>query len=448
MSSPTPSPGAPRLLTLLLGAALLAMPACDDPDENTPTYWQDVAPILEGRCVTCHYPGGIGGFDLSSYEQASSWASAIAASTSAGTMPPWPASGGPSYDYNWSLTGDQVATLAAWAEGNAPEGDEESLGNPLPDVGSSLSRVDLSLTMPEAYTPQSDWADDYRCFAIPWTETERTHITGFNAVPGNTEVVHHIAAFLVSSDNLLGDSVFEQLAEWEANEEGAGYTCFGGPSGPGGDLQLPIQQIAQWVPGSQGLDFPPDTGIEILPGSYIVLQVHYNTNPADPEASDQSTIELRLDAEVERKGAFAPWLNMSWALGDMEIPPLVSDWSFTAASDPRNFFELLNPDLDLSAGFTIYSAMLHMHRLGTSAEVHVLRADGTQIPLLNIPRWDFNWQLSYQLSEPVVFYDGDQLSLTCTYDNTEEGAIRTNWGEGTDDEMCVANLYITPLQVD
>jgi hypothetical protein len=433
-----------RLLPLLL-SALLATPGCDATNDDAPTYWQDVSPILEGRCVTCHYQGGIGGFDLSSYEQASSWASAIATSTTAGTMPPWPASNGPSYDYNWSLSDDQIEVLSAWAQAGAPAGDPESPGSTLPTVGSSLSRVDLSVIMPEAYSPRSDWSDDYRCFAIPWTETEPTHITGFNAVPGNTAVVHHIAAFLVSSDNLLGDSVFEQLADWEAGEEGAGYTCFGGPSGPGGDLQLPIQQIAQWVPGSQGLDFPAGTGIKILPGSYIVLQVHYNSNPATPEASDQSTIELRLDDDVERKGAFTPWLDMSWALGDMEIPPLVNDWSFTTAADPRNFFELLNPDLDLEAGFTIYSAMLHMHRLGTSAEVHVLRADGSQVPLVEVPRWDFDWQLSYQLSEPVVFHDGDQLSLTCTYDNTEDGAIRTNWGEGTDDEMCVANLYITPL---
>ncbi len=444
MTVKTARPSALPLLLLLL-AVLFATPGCDTTDADAPTYWQDVAPILEGRCVTCHYQGGIGGFDLGSFEQASTWASAIATSASTGAMPPWPAEEGPSYDYNWSLSDDQVETLSAWAEAGAPAGEEEAPGSALPTVGSSLSRVDLSLTMPEAYSPRSDWSDDYRCFAIPWTGTEPTHITGFNAVPGNTEIVHHIAAFLVSSDNLLGDSVFEQLAEWEAGEEGAGYTCFGGPSGPGDDLQLPIQQIAQWVPGSQGLNFPAGTGIEILPGSYIVLQMHYNTNPATPEATDQSTIELRLDADVESKGAFTPWLDMSWALGDMEIPPLVSDWSFTAASDPRNFFELLNPDLDLSAGFTIYSAMLHMHRLGTSAEVHVLRADGTEVPLLNIPRWDFDWQLSFQLSEPVVFYDGDQLSLTCTYDNTEEGAIRTNWGEGTDDEMCVANLYITPL---
>lgn len=434
-----------RLLAGFLFASALSAAACSLGSGDAPTYWQDIRPILGARCVTCHYDGGIGGFALGSYAVAAQWSEAIAANTTVGTMPPWPAGPGPAYNYNWSLSDEQVAKLAAWAEAEAPEGDPEQPGAALPAIGSSLSRVDLSLSMPESYTPRADWDDDYRCFAIPWPETEATHITGFNAVPGNTEVVHHLAAFLVSSDNLLGDSVFEQLDEWEAGEEGAGYTCFGGPSGPGGDLQLPIQQIAQWVPGNQGLDFPAGTGIQVLPGSYIVLQVHYNVDPSVADMSDQSTIELRLDAEVDKKGAFAPWLNMPWALGDMEIPPLVSDWSFTAEADPRNFFELLNPDLDLSAGFTIYSAMLHMHRLGARAEVHILRADGSLVPLLDIPSWDFDWQLGYQLSSPVEFYDGDQLSLTCTFDNTAEGAERTNWGEGTDDEMCVANLYITPL---
>jgi len=430
------------LACLLLGLPLGAT-ACTSAD--APTYWTDVMPILQGRCVTCHYSGGIGGFALDDYQQAHQWQGAVGAAVAAGTMPPWPAGPGPDYDYNWSLTVEQIETITTWAAAGGPEGDQEQAGAPLAPISSSLSRIDRTLQMVEPYTPNADWVDDYRCFAIPWTEDEPTHITGFNAVPGNPEVVHHIAAFLVSSDNLLGDSVFEQLAEWEASEEGAGYTCFGGPSGPGGDLQLPIQQIAQWVPGKQGLDFPEGTGIKILPGSWIVLQVHYNLDPTSADASDQSSIQLRLDPVVERKAAFAPWLNMSWALGDMEIPPLVDDWSFTAEADPRNFFELLNPDLALDAGFTIHSTMLHMHQLGARAEVHVLRADGSEVPLLEIPRWDFDWQLGYQLSNPVEFYDGDQLSLTCTYDNTAEGAIRTNWGEGTDDEMCVANLYITPL---
>ena len=360
-------------------------------------------------------------------------------------MPPWPAAPGPNYEYNWSLDPQQIAILTTWAEFGAPEGDPELSVPGLPSIGSSLSRVDVRLSLPEPYTPNSNQSDDYRCFPLDWTGAEPSYITGFNAVPGNTELVHHIAAFLVSADNLLGDSVFDQLAQWDADEEGPGYSCFGGPSGPSGDLQLPIQQIAQWVPGNQGLDFPAGSGIEILPGSTIVLQVHYNNNPQAASVEDQSSIELKLDDSVEVEGAFAPWLDMSWALGSMEIPPLVSDWEVSVQADPRSFFELLNPALQLDAGFTIHSAMLHMHRLGGAGSLSVIHPDGSKTAIVHIPQWDFDWQLNYQLSSPVSFAEGDELSLTCSYDNGEEGALRTNWGEGTDDEMCVGNLYITPL---
>ena len=86
-----------------------------------------------------------------------------------------------------------------------------------------------------------------------------------------------------------------------------------------------------------------------------------------------------------------------------------------------------------------------MHLIGSEFVVTATLPDMRVIPIIRLDEWDFDWQLAYQLSSPVEFYDGDQLSLTCTFDNTEEGAVRTNWGEGTDDEMCVANLYIAAL---
>jgi len=408
-----------------------------------PTYWTDVMPILEGRCTNCHYDGGIGGFSLESYDLASAAHALIADATQQARMPPWPAAEGPEYSYDWRLTEDEIATLTAWSEDGAPEGDEADAGQPLERAGSSLSRVDLTLTMPEAYTPNPDPTDDYRCFPIQWTGTETQYITGFNALPGNDQVVHHIAAFLIPEDNMLGDSVFEQLETWDADEEGAGYSCFGGPSGPTGDLQLPIQQIAQWVPGSQGLDFPEGTGIEVAAGAWIVLQVHYFVDGDTADTEDQTAIEFRLDDSVDHRAAYAPYLNTLWAIGQMTIPAGSEGISYNATGDPRAFFEFLNPSLSLDDGFVIHGSMLHMHRLGSSASVEVQHGDGSTSPLLTIPEWDFDWQFLFQLAEPVTFSDGDEMSVTCTFDNGGADAVDVNWGEGTDDEMCVANLYIS-----
>jgi hypothetical protein len=420
-------------------ALLLFATACSP----APTAYSDVMPILEGRCTNCHYTGGVGGFALDSVEAATAVHAQITDAVVAERMPPWPAKGGPEYAYDWRLTPEQIETIRAWSEAGAPEGDPADAGIPLERIGSSLSRVDLSLEMPEAYIPSEASFDDYRCFPLPWTGQEDAFITGFNAVPGNSEIVHHIAAFLIPKDNLMGDAVFEQLQAWDDEEEGAGYSCFGGPSGPSGDLQLPIQQVAQWVPGNQGLDFPEGTGIEVTPGSWLVLQIHYNT--ATGSGADQTAIDFKLDATVEAHAAFAPWLNNLWPLGQMSIPPGAEGMDFVAEGDPRAFFEFLNPSMTLDDGFRIHSSMLHMHRLGASGEASVIRADGTVDPLVVIPEWDFDWQFSFQLAEPVDFKDGDQLSLTCTYDNNGPDAVETAWGEGSDDEMCVANLYISQL---
>ena len=65
--------------------------------------------------------------------------------------------------------------------------------------------------------------------------------------------------------------------------------------------------------------------------------------------------------------------------------------------------------------------MLHMHRLGQAGSLTLVKADGTEQPLLDIPRWDFDWQFSYELSEPVDFQDGDKLRLECIFDNSIEG---------------------------
>jgi len=435
-----------KTLYVLIAFAGCASPSKKSADtaadgDNTPTTYADILPIVEARCSNCHYDGGAGGFALDTVENLGLLHEEIADAVISERMPPWPAKDGPDYAYDWRLSTEQIDTISAWSNAGAPEGDPSAQAETIDRIGSSISRVDLSLEMPEPYTPPDTSDDDYRCFPIPWTGDNTAYITGFNAVPGNTQIVHHIAAYLIPKDNLMGDAVFEQLQAWEEEEDEPGYPCFGGPSGPTGDLQLPIQQLAQWVPGSQGLDFPEGTGIEVTPGSWVVLQIHYNT--ATTTGPDQTAIDFKLDDEVDALAAYAPWLNAAWTLGDMTIGAGEEGVSYSATAAPQGFFEFLNPSLDLDGGFRIHGSMLHMHRLGASGEISVLREDGTEEPILVIPEWDFDWQFSYELATPVDFREGDQLSLTCTYDNTGPDAVDVGWGEGSNDEMCVGNLYIS-----
>ena len=407
------------------------------------TYHQDVKPLLEARCLNCHTEGNIGGIDLSSVDTVQEWGRAIAHVTENRSMPPW--SGVGDFSNDWSLSDDQIAMVQQWVDADMPLGDAEGDTAPVEMVGTTLSRVDASLSMSESYVVATDSGDEYRCFVLDWEEVGTQYITGFNAIPGNSEMVHHIAAFLVRPDGLLGDSIFDSIQEWEQNDDRQGYSCYGGPSLTGSSSQIPIEQIAQWVPGNQGMDFPEGTGISIEEGSKIILQLHYNVRPEQVDKSDQTRLEFSLADSVTAPAAYAPWLNGTWPVAGMSIPAGATGVVHTVEADPRGFFNVLNPTLELEDGFDIHGLMMHMHRLGRSGEVVLVKSDGTEIPLLNIPAWDFDWQFTYLLREPVRFDDGDALRLTCVFDNNAPDAVNVDWGEGTLDEMCVGNLYISTL---
>ena len=434
----------------LMGLCVIHLGACGAGGEKAPlegpTWHADIAPVVEGRCVSCHQAGEIGPFPLTSYEEAAPLAEALARSVEDRTMPPWGAEPGHrAYVGDPSLDEDTIDLFRAWADAGAPEGNPARAAPMWEPVGLDAVDTDLVLRAPEPYTVRGD-PDDYRCFVIDWPESRTRYVTGFTTEVDNSEVVHHIAAYLFRPDNLLGEGIFEQLAAWEAADDAPGYQCYGGPSGSA-DSQIPAIQLAQWVPGMGALPLPEGSGIEVPPGSQVVLQMHYFNPGADQP--DHTGLALRLADEVDRAGAFAPWLSGSWPVGGMEIPAGEAEVVHTAQGDPRGFFELLVAGLDISGGFDIHSALFHMHSLGARGELALQHADGTEEMILAVDPWDFDWQRVYRLAEPMEFREGDGLRVTCTFDNSAEnpatGGVPTDvsWGEGSEDEMCVGNLFIT-----
>lgn len=405
---------------------------------DAPTYYADLKPLVDNRCMGCHQAGGIGPFPLENADQVVQVGELVVRAVEARTMPPWKASSD-AHDFQRDarLTDEEVQLFTDWLEAGMPVGDPEDEGQPLVPLTLTLPRTDFNLGMPEPYEP-ADLADDYRCFLIEWPETEVAYVTGFEVHPGNDSVVHHVAAFLIRPDGIVGPGVIDTFRGFDEDAPGPGYPCYGGPSGEA-DSQVPAQQLAQWVPGSGATLFPQGAGIPVPPGSLIALQLHYNTPSWDGEP-DQTSIDFVVEDEVERVGAFAPFLDPLWPLGNMNLPAGQSI-THTVQNDPRGFFELLNTDLDLEPGFDITAGMFHMHRLGRTGEVKIVRADGAEEQLFRVDPWDFDWQLTYDFEQPIGFEPGDELKLSCTFENDRDTA--TNWGEGSDDEMCVANLFIT-----
>lgn len=398
------------------------------------TYYKDIKPFMDAKCVRCHVDGTVAPFSLDTFEKAKQHAEFSRAAINAGTMPPWQfADGCNDYRGNYSLSAQEKALFNAWVEQGAPAGDASKPGAKL-DIGElGLSRVDVTLKMPEPYTSQLE-PDEYRCFPVAWPEkyTSTTYMTGFRAVPGNPGVVHHVEVYHV------GPGEAQQAFARDEADPGPGYTCFGGPG-------LGNGTVGGWAPGSPGYDYPANVGIEIPAGSVMVIQIHYNTQSVGQAEPDQTTVEFKVDDQAVA-GGYDFWTNPLWTFGGMPIPADDADVGFNWTADPTS----------LSGGrpIFIYTASLHMHNLGTTGFMYVKRPDGSRQCVLKIDDWDFHWQGGVRLQQPIPMNPGDTIELECRYDNSAQnqpvyqGRQQTprdvNWGENTTDEMCLGILLWGP----
>jgi copper type II ascorbate-dependent monooxygenase-like protein len=261
-------------------------------------------------------------------------------------------------------------------------------------------------------------------------------VTGFDVVPGERREVHHMIVFVAQPRDAA------TVDAWDAGDPGAGYGCYGGPSGTG-STDIAARFLAGWAPGSEGADLPEGTGQLVDAGSRLIVQIHYNLESTTPRP-DHSIVELKVDDSVAKRAASAPVVNPGWLISpqSFRIPPgkrVTHSW----AGDPRPFLRFLGSDVDLSQGFTIHSVLLHMHRLGQKTRLTLVRASGKRQVLLSISRWQFNWQRDYRLAKPVRFNNGDQLQISCEHRNRTKRVV--TWGENSADEMCIGFVYVSEL---
>jgi hypothetical protein len=147
-------------------------------------------------------------------------------------------------------------------------------------------------------------------------------------------------------------------------------------------------------------------------------------------------------------------VNPAWLQGNMQIPAGAVDTMHNYSFDPTPYMNLLtNNVIQPATPFNVYMSFLHMHTRGSSVSGKILRNGGGEQCLLDIPEWSFNWQGGYTFAKPTTFYPGDQMYLECHWNNTasnqpvvngmQEPPHDLNWGETTEDEMCLEILYLT-----
>lgn len=382
------------------------------------TYYGDVRPILVENCVMCHVAGGIGPFPLTSYELAVEVADRMKDATAARIMPPFLADNSGSCN-TWSnyrgLTDEEIATIGAWVDMGTPEGDPTT-PEPTPAALPTLPSVGATLEMPAEFTTNDAFEDEYRCFVVDAGLTENQFLTGYDVHPGNTQRVHHLIVYAPTNDTEASRAMDLDLAEGDATD---GYTCYGG-------ARVQAQPIVLWAPGAGATTFPRGTGIEMTAGRPLIMQIHYNNQvEGTVPNTDRTTVDLSLTDSA----------NPAYL-------PLIGDFSLSLPPRTQEVTESATTNLDfLPVSVRIWGVFPHMHTLGRTIGIDIDRG-GTEECLIDVPRWDFHWQMAYWLDDPVSVGPDDSGTITCTFDTRSRDTM-TTFGEGTEDEMCLAFVYVT-----
>ncbi|HEV7278904.1 MAG TPA: redoxin domain-containing protein [Pirellulaceae bacterium] len=390
------------------------------------TYCRDVAPILRARCVDCHREGQVAPFPLESYEDAAKRAGQIVEVTHDRIMPPWvPSASHGKFVGDRRLTEAELSILKRWADGGRALGDEADLP-PAPKfaVGWRMGEPDLVLEMPSDFEIPADGPDLMQNFVLPIGGLpEDKLVAAIEFVPGNPKVVHHCLLF-------LDDSL--RARKLDAATPEAGYSRFGGPG------FAPSGSLGGWSPGNTPRPLPNGMGRHIRKESDVVMQIHYH--PTGKPETDRSRVGIYFVDEPVSEALKKPnrLVATIWASDyGLDIPAGESDYRRTTS-------------YVLPRDVTMVGVVPHMHLLGKSMTATAILPSGEELTIIDVEKWDYNWQDEYYFERPFKLPKGTRLEATAAFDNSEQNPSNptsppkdVKWGDATDAEMMFCFFLIT-----
>jgi hypothetical protein len=336
------------------------------------SYSKEVAPILQAKCVTCHQKGGIGPFAMNSYEIVKGFAPMIREAVMVDRMPPWDAD---PHVGKWSndtaLTPEQSKTLIHWIEAGAPRGTGDDIlktqEGQAPDWPAELGQPDVIVQLPQFSVPASG-AVEYQSMQVdnPFEGDAWLRAVAFK--PGARTVLHHITSSY-SADRTAPKA------------------------------RLPGSSVGSFVPGAGIQLYNEGTGAPVPAGGKLRYSMHYTpTGKAATDATQVGYYLLKTPPEVIRRAA------------------VISDAGLRIPAGEARHKEISY--LEFPADAVLYSVHPHAHYRGFQVELVQKTPDGKTTPLLSVPKYDFNWQLDYDLAEPLTIKKGTKLIVTWVYDNS------------------------------
>lgn len=396
--------------------------------EGTVNFSDHIAPILFENCSVCHRPGQSAPFSLLTYEDARKRSQQIAEVTGTGYMPPWlPDHPAGTFINERILTAVEKGLIRQWHEEGAAEGDPSDL----PDApqfadGWRMGDPDLVVRLTTPFPIPAEGEDIYRNFVIPIENLDGLKfVRTVDFRPLNPQVVHHMVllADLTNSSRMLDEE--DEL-----------------PGFPGimslTQATLPFGQFHGWTPGkepypgTEGISWPLQAPID------LVLQVHMQTT-GKPE-------ELQVE------------VGLYFSDGEPKFRPYPLVFRNKIIDIPAGEKEHhVKSSFQLPVDVQVLSVYPHAHYLGKKLMATARMADGSDISLINIPDWDFDWQDEYRFAgdKTVLMPAGTVVEFDYTFDNSAENPqnptdppVRVLYGQNATDEMAELLLQVLTKSPD
>ena len=384
------------------------------------TYADDVAPIIQESCITCHNPNGIGPFSLTNYEEVRRRGRQISEVTQSRYMPPWK----PDADYGPALIGErrlsesQIQSIQSWYASGMESGDLSKLTPYTPPANEwQLGTPDLIIQLDEPFRLPAEAEDIYQNFVIPLPINKTVYVRAFELMPESRLAIHHA---LLTVDNT------RKSRELDAADPGPGWNGIE----IGGDP--PAGHIIGWTPGQEPYQAYPGTAWKLTPGDDLVLQLHMLPT-GKPESVNPKLALFFADKEPTLPSYVFQLRNY-----DIDIPPEDSNYLRTGS-------------MRVPVPVKVVSVYPHAHYLGKDIQLYAKLPNGDTQWLLRIPDWDFNWQGDYRFKDPIDLPAQSTLHMAYTFDNSSlnprnpsSPPKRVTGGWRSYDEMAEAMIQVIP----
>jgi hypothetical protein len=444
---------------VFVAAALL--PATVLGQTSGPSFGKDIAPILYAKCTTCHRPGEVAPMSLRTYDEIRPWARAIKSKVVSRQMPPWLAvaeGAHAAWRNDRRLSQAEIDKIVSWVDAGAPGGNASDVP-PLPQFAEGWNHPsgrppDVIIDGPEMKVPaegESPWL--YAYVKLPFKGD--VWVAAAQVVPGNRKVVHHV---MVTGVQLPPDVILDAEGRVQLPQgtslDAAGRRTSNGPSPQAGAAPRPDTGgfNGGWEPGVDAAVVFPTGVAERISATHMLFNLHYQPN--GQATTDTTRVGLWLQKGPVTHELKGPGIGLgsevfivngkeltgrytAQVVSDILPPGVTTVPNISAFADDYHMTTII----PLQEEMTLYTFQPHMHLRGKSMKYTAVFPDGREEVLVNVPRYDFNWQIIYELERPVTVPAGTAIRVEATWDNSTKNRYNpkpeqeVRWGEQSWDEM-------------